>query len=261
MLLLDDEIIIPLTSPANLTVSNPSSSTITLNWTDTSKNEIGFRIYMATSEFGTYSYVGSVGDNITTYVISGLTPSTTYWFKVTAYTTDGESDFSNIVSVTTPRFGLIKWDSNTGGNDHYYEVFVDSSGKTWQEMYDHAISQGGYLATITSYAENEFIFSLIDDPSVWFIDRYGFYRGPTIGGIQAPGAVEPDGSWGWITGEEFVFSSWASIQPNNSGDQDRIEFWNESSIAPTWQDVSATPDELGISWVVEYSTFPGDQAN
>ena len=111
ILLLDDVI----NRPSSLIVSNSDSSSVTLNWTDASTTEIGFSIYMATSQLGTYSYVDSVSANTTTYLVAGLFSSTTYWFKITSYSTDGESAFSNLVSSTTlPAEGILgisKWDS------------------------------------------------------------------------------------------------------------------------------------------------------
>jgi len=99
-LLWDDSESIPNT-PTGLTISAHSSSALTLDWTDVSNNENGFSIFMSTTQFGTYSYIDSVRANATTYLVSGLTPSTTYWFKVTAYNTVGESDFSNSAYATT----------------------------------------------------------------------------------------------------------------------------------------------------------------
>ena len=100
-LLLDDETPVPPTAPSGLTVNTPTTSTLNLNWTDASNNENGFSIFMSTTQFGTYLYIDSVSANTTTYLASGLTPSTTYWFKVTAYNTVGESDFSNSAYATT----------------------------------------------------------------------------------------------------------------------------------------------------------------
>ena len=91
----------PPNAPLELSVNNLSPSSLTLNWTDNSNNETGFSIYMATSQFGTYLYVESVSANTTIYSVSGLAPSITYWFKVTAYNTYGESNYSNTVSGTT----------------------------------------------------------------------------------------------------------------------------------------------------------------
>ena len=155
--------------------------------------------------------------------------------------------------------GTVQWLISSGGNGHYYEVFVDTNAPTWLEKYNHAISQGGYLATITSAAENEFVFSISKSSTYWYTDRFGIFRGPTLGGIQQPSSSEPLGGWGWVTSEPFNFAAWASGQPNNAsryGNQDRIEFWNQNSISSSWQDVSQTALEPGISWIVEYEQNP-----
>jgi len=99
-LLFDDSVSIPNT-PTGLTISAHTSSSLTLDWTDVSNNENGFSVFMSTTQFGTYSYIDSVNANTTKYLASGLTPSTTYWFKVTAYNIVGESDFSNSAYATT----------------------------------------------------------------------------------------------------------------------------------------------------------------
>ena len=124
MLLLDDTATDLPDPPSELTTNNPNSSSVNLNWIDASNNEIGFSIHMATTQFGNYSYVESVSAGTTSYLVSGLAPSTTYWFKVKAYSSDGESDFSNIVSITTTPaissegiFGISQW----GSGDVYSE--------------------------------------------------------------------------------------------------------------------------------------------
>jgi hypothetical protein len=161
-----------------------------------------------------------------------------------------------IVSLQNATAIPVQWSPELGGNGHYYEVFVNHGGISWEQEYLDAIQRGGYLVTITSPSENNFFYSLIQAPEYWFVDGYGFYRGPTIGGIQTPGATEPGGGWGWVTGETFTYASWAPGQPNDVRSQDRIEFWNASHIAPTWQDVSQYASRPPISWGVEWNSAP-----
>ncbi|MFC1844165.1 DNRLRE domain-containing protein, partial [Thermodesulfobacteriota bacterium] len=92
---------VPPTAPSGLSVGSPTTSSLTLNWTDTSDNENGFSIYRATSSGGVYTYIGSVSANTTTYPATGLASATLYWFKITAYNTVDESAFSNTASGTT----------------------------------------------------------------------------------------------------------------------------------------------------------------
>jgi hypothetical protein len=73
------------TAPANLTFSTITTTSTTLNWTDNSSNEIGFVIYRSTD--GTnYSFVSQTAAGATSSVQSGLSGSTTYYWKVYAVT-------------------------------------------------------------------------------------------------------------------------------------------------------------------------------
>ncbi len=89
------------------------------------------------------------------------------------------------------------WDVASGGNGHTYRVVATSTVISWDAANAAAIGAGGYLATITSAAENAFVFSLIDEPTYW--NQAGNGHGPWIGGYQLRGASEPDGGWSWVT--------------------------------------------------------------
>ena len=93
-------------------------------------------------------------------------------------------------------------------NGHFYEAIAYPSGITWDEARDIAESStylgvNGYLATITSMEENNFI-----------VDNLG---GDTffLGGYQPDGSPEPGGNWQWVTGETWSFTNWSAGEPNN----------------------------------------------
>ena len=150
--------------------------------------------------------------------------------------------------ITLPSFALpVQWTIEAGGNGHYYEVIGESAGLTWDQANVAAQNAGGYLATITSEAENEFVFNLINDPVYW-----NGTRGPWIGGYQPAGNAPAEG-WQWVTGESFSYTNWSSGQPNDAlgNDENRLHFgWGEFEIDDTWND---QPDfYYGIvSYVVE----------
>lgn len=78
----------PNGSPSNLTFSATSSSGTTLTWNDNSSNELGFPVYRSTDGIN-YSYIGSAAagaGSTQSITISGLTPSTLYYFQVYAST-------------------------------------------------------------------------------------------------------------------------------------------------------------------------------
>ena len=95
------EVIAPPLAPNKLTAAITSSSSASLTWTDNSTNEDGFKIERKTIN-GTYSLVGSVGENVTTYNDATLTPGTSYIYRIFSYNKGGNSiTYSNEATATT----------------------------------------------------------------------------------------------------------------------------------------------------------------
>ena len=97
--------------------------------------------------------------------------------------------------------------TNLEGDTHYYEVvYVSSVNLDWYQLANLAQEAGGYLSSITSAEENEFVFSLINDEKFYWCfpedgDHYGICIGPALGGYQPEGSEEPAGGWSWLSGE------------------------------------------------------------
>lgn len=89
---------VPPAAPSNLT-GTPSTTKITLNWSDNSNNETGFNIYRGPNA-STLTLIATVGANTTSYIDSGLPRRTTYYYKVCAYNALGET-CSGVISVKT----------------------------------------------------------------------------------------------------------------------------------------------------------------
>ncbi len=126
------------------------------------------------------------------------------------------------------------------GNGHTYEA-VYAPGLTWVQAQAACAARGGYLATITSEHENDFVKSLFENnPAFWFVDGFNNALGPWTGGIQASGSSEPGGGWGWANGEPFAYTDWSSHDPDNCCglNQNRIQFIRDGNVPPTqWTDV------------------------
>lgn len=87
-------------APSNLTASAQSSSSIGLSWTDNANDESGF--YIERSFDGiVFSQIASVGANVTGFTNSGLTPSTTHYYRVRSWNSAGNSSYSNTAFATT----------------------------------------------------------------------------------------------------------------------------------------------------------------
>ncbi len=70
-----------------------------LSWTDNSNNESGFKIERAI-EGESFTQIGTVGANITNFTDTSVTSFTTYNYRVRAYNSSGNSDYSNIRSAS-----------------------------------------------------------------------------------------------------------------------------------------------------------------
>jgi len=98
-------------APTNLVARAVSSTQIDLSWTDNSGDEQGFRIERSLNG-SDFSEIATVSANVTTFSDTGLTPSTTYFYRIFAFNNFGNSEPSNIAADTTqpspiPNFPVI----------------------------------------------------------------------------------------------------------------------------------------------------------
>ncbi|HTW92360.1 MAG TPA: aryl-sulfate sulfotransferase [bacterium] len=133
------------------------------------------------------------------------------------------------------------------GSIHYYDAINTPSGINWNVAWDSALGHGGYLATITSQAENNFVFSLIDSARYWY-QRFGTNKlaGPWLGGSKYFGYSDPDSGWHWVTNESMGYRNWSMGQPDNQGGSENALHFGESVgvRSPHWDDLSSLDDSI-----------------
>jgi hypothetical protein len=157
----------PPDAPSNLTATTNSASQINLNWTDNSSNENGFTIERSLTGTDQWIEVGFVSGNIATYMDTGLIPSTTYYYRVSAYNVIGSSSFTNLAEATTFELPPIapsnlnaaavsteqidlNWTDNAA-NEIGFTVERSANGvDNWTEV-------GFSDANITSYSDTELV--------------------------------------------------------------------------------------------------------
>ncbi|HYV29606.1 MAG TPA: fibronectin type III domain-containing protein, partial [Candidatus Binatia bacterium] len=88
-------------APEYLTATAVSSSQINLAWRDTSFNETGFILARSASSGGPWFQITTTAANGTHYSNSGLSAGTTYYYRVAAFSSRGNSANSAIASATT----------------------------------------------------------------------------------------------------------------------------------------------------------------
>ena len=92
---------VPPAAPSNLAATAVSTTQINLTWTQTSSDETGFKIERAASAGGTYTQIASAGANVTSYANTGLSGSTTYYYRVRSYNSWGNSAYTGVASAQT----------------------------------------------------------------------------------------------------------------------------------------------------------------
>jgi len=107
------------TAPSGLGATAISGSRIDLSWTDNSSNETGFELKRATDSGFTQNVVWIGGIQGTSYSNTGLTASTTYYYKVRAQGTAGSSAYSSSVNATTSG---SSFSGGTPISPHFYGV-------------------------------------------------------------------------------------------------------------------------------------------
>ncbi|MEY4595173.1 MAG: hypothetical protein RIQ47_1583 [Bacteroidota bacterium] len=159
-------------------------------------------------------------------------------------------------------------------NGHYYELV--SSMVSWTAAKSAAESRTylgytGYLATITSDAENNFIRQVLaSDSWIGASDDYSHINTAT-GTTTFANQSAAEGKWYWVTGPEKgtlfstgnispvtasgQYANWNGAEPNNSGSNEHYGQIYSSNATGKWNDL---PNSNLITYVVEYGGLQND---
>ncbi len=165
-----------------------------------------------------------------------------------------------------------------GGKPHYYEYVEADRNLSWVEANAAASARKlfgltGYLATVTSSAENDFIKSKLS-ADAWVGGSDAFQQINAAKGTSYTSQAETEGQWYWVTGPEAGtlistgnnapvakgYTNWAAGEPNNSGapDENYMQFYSAQN--GQWNDLSGASTPSVPGFVVEYGGFNNDPA-
>jgi hypothetical protein len=255
-----------ITATAHDAAGNIGTATITVTYNplDTTNPSIG--ITSPANGFSTTNSTvpvsGTASDNVGVTSVtwinnrggSGTASGTTSWnvssiglqsgqnvITATAHDAAGNIGTATITVTYNSSGSPIQWPISSGGNGHYYQLVSTSNQINWTDARDAAIQKGGYLATITSTAENDFVNSLGTTDHRW------------IGGSRP----DPSSAWTWVTGELFSYANWGPGQPDNQGADGPENYLEIMGTTTLWNDFSNTGSGQSIhAYVVEYDTLP-----
>ncbi len=189
-------------TPSDLSVGSATTSSLTISWNTVTGAE-SYRVYRSSTSGGTYTLIGSPTTN--SYTDSGLSESMTYYYRISAVNSYGESSLSSYQSGTTTSSGgsapsvpanlsvgsattsslTITWNTVTGAES--YKVYRSSTS-------------GGTYTLIGSPTTNSYTNTGLSESSTYFykvsaVNSYGessqssYQSGTTTssGGTFTPG--------------------------------------------------------------------------
>ena len=127
-------------------------------------------------------------------------------------------------------------------NGHWYLHVAHPSRTAWKTCKAEAEAVGGYLATITSASEQQWVYSNIVSG-----------KGHTfLGGTDEV----TEGVWQWITGEAWTYSNWAPGDPNNWGGVEHYLLYG-GNLGSSWYDIADYELTWNVSaYVIEWNSDP-----
>ena len=116
--------------------------------------------------------------------------------------------------------------------NHYYKLY--ELNILWDDAQEYFKSINGHLATITSQKENDFIYN--------YITSLG-YQSAYFGATDK----DNEGTWMWVTGEEFDYSNWHKNEPNNEQNSENYAMFYYKYKDGTWNDGGAHTINANLS--------------
>lgn len=168
-----------LASPTSLVAVAEHARRVRLTWQDATTTESGFKVYRS-SDSQTFTFLGTVGANVTTYVNNSPEPATPYWYYVIAYAAGtAQSAPSNVAAVVTPSVPspptnlaasapsttqiVLTW-TDTSSDETHFRVERSTNGVSWSTI-------AWPSANSTSYTDNG------RSPGTTYHYRVGSYNG------------------------------------------------------------------------------------
>ena len=242
----------PLPAPDNLSASG-ANNTITLIWNSVS-GATSYTLYwdnVSGIDSSDTAITSITNDN---YTHSNMDNGSTYYYKVAAVNSSGTGTLSSVASA------LLS--ANIQGSKTYsnHTYAVTTSAMNWEDAKIEAASLGGYLATINTKAENDWLTAkFISYGNFWIGSHDKATEGTWVwdngttsddSGVSdniSAGAKWPDGTLKWgSTGE-----------PNNSGSSEHCGTIRDST--GVWNDVQCNSNLSSSAYHINYGVIEFNQ--
>lgn len=155
----------PPAAPANLVAKPAGTSSINLTWADNSTNETSFVIMQSSTSGGVFNKLITIPANTTSYTDTGLGSSATYYYKIQATNSGGNSTWSNQASAKTdtPPATIPAAPSNliatSTGTSVINLTWTDNATNETSYILQRSLASGSGFATIATIGANTTTYS------------------------------------------------------------------------------------------------------
>ena len=239
----------PLPAPDNLSASG-ANNTITLTWNSVS-GATSYTLYWDNVSGIDYSDTAITSITNDNYTHSNMDNGSTYYYKVAAVNSSGTSALSSVASALLSANITATYTFN----NHTYAL--TKSAMTWFQARDNATALGGYLTTINTKAENDWLtstFFIGHGAAIWHgandnatENTWVWDNGTTSGddnltdNLCGTDSDCRDSNATWADGTE----KWHTGEPNqyNNTEEDCGNIWREDG---SWNDLPCTNNQYGL---------------
>ena len=142
--------------------------------------------------------------------------------------------------------GAVQWRVEDGGNGHWYKLITVV--QTWSNAQAQAVLTGGYLATVTTAAENSFVRGVAGSVVETV---YGVW----LGANANPGECNNPNGYRWVTGEPWAWTNWQSVRPNSPTECSLAYRFNYGEL---WNNIDSGSE---VPYLVEWSNATESDCN
>jgi len=245
-------------NPTNLTASSITNNSAVLGWTaSTSSPANGYDIYYSTSSTapdGTTTPSGSVAAGITTYNMTGLTASTTYYAWVRSHCASSEySEWTGPVTLTTmcdptttfpytEAFGTYLpttcWKEGDNGDPTTGPVTISATASSWSaDGFLNSGTTGAAKVNIDATGDNDWIIS----PQFTIPASPAYRFTYSVGATQYAGTGAPTTPW---EADDFVQ---VLVSTTGYSNWTQVKIYNSANV----------PSHLGQTDIIDLSAYAG----
>jgi alpha-tubulin suppressor-like RCC1 family protein len=203
--------------PASLSAIAVSSTQVNLSWLDSADNEQGFKIERKAGTGGTFGQIATVNFDILSYSNTEASIGISYYYRIRAFSANGNSSYSNTVSITPTLFAPslltavfadiqvnLSWTDNSIDEDGF-SIERKSLGGSYQEIttvssnirsyYDTTISDNFYYYKVRAFKSSDYS-DYSNDAGILVGGSTGYAK--VAGGSEHAIAIKTSGLlWGW----------------------------------------------------------------